>query len=112
MDILLNLTHYSSIIAKLGKLRNPWEEGISHFPFLDPMMSALVGKRLLCLRNGSGLRRAQTFGLNIPTPLLRHILAALQMLRICLFGRPKRRKQLERYVQYGLKWLEILQNVY
>jgi hypothetical protein len=30
-------------------------------------------------------------------------LAALQMLRICLSGRPKRRKQPEHYVQYRPK---------
>jgi hypothetical protein len=34
-------------------------------------------------------RFAQTFGLNIPTQNLRHILSTLQMLRICLFGPPK-----------------------
>jgi hypothetical protein len=44
----------------------------------------------------------------IPTPLLRHILSALQMLRICLFGRPKRRKQPERYVQFDLTMLKKL----
>jgi hypothetical protein len=43
-------------------------------------------------------RYAQTFGLNIPTPLLHHILSALQMLQIYLSGPPKRRKQPKRYV--------------
>jgi hypothetical protein len=38
--------------------------------------------------------------------LFRHILAALQMLRIYLFGRPKRRKQPERYVQYQVNFFE------
>jgi hypothetical protein len=33
-------------------------------------------------------RYTQTFGLNIPTPLLRHSLSALQMLRISLFWPP------------------------
>jgi hypothetical protein len=33
------------------------------------------------------------WGTLIPTPKLRHILFALQMLRICLFGLAKRRKQ-------------------
>jgi hypothetical protein len=32
-------------------------------------------------------------------------LSALQMLRICLFGRPKRRKQPERYATF---WLKII----
>jgi hypothetical protein len=37
-------------------------------------------------------------------------LAALQMLRICLFGRPKRRKQPERYAQCRLKLVGKLWN--
>jgi hypothetical protein len=54
-------------------------------------------------------RFAQTFGLNIPTPLFRHILPALValptevMLRKPLFGLAKRCKQPERYVQSGKK---------
>jgi hypothetical protein len=52
----------------------PFEKicGISHYRtvYASPL-------KRLGLRNGSGLRYAQTFGLNIPTPLLRHILPAL-----------------------------------
>jgi hypothetical protein len=33
-------------------------------------------------------------------------LAALETLRVSLFGPPNRRKQPERYVQWGLKWFE------
>jgi hypothetical protein len=43
------------------------------------------------------LRYAQTFGLNIPTPKLRHILSALRLLRKRLFGPQKRRVQPERF---------------
>jgi hypothetical protein len=38
-----------------------------------------------------------------PTQNLRHILSALEMLRIFLFGPPKRHIQPERYVPFGLK---------
>jgi hypothetical protein len=44
---------------------------------------------------------------------LRHILPALEMLRISLFGPPNRRKQPERYVQYGPKiFKNLLTNFY
>jgi hypothetical protein len=47
----------------------------------------------------------------IPTANLRHILSALQMLRICLSGPPKRRKQPGRYTQCPLKFVkDILEN--
>jgi hypothetical protein len=45
---------------------------------------------------GSVFRSARSFASLIPTPLSTHILPALQMLRICLSGLPKRRKQPER----------------
>jgi hypothetical protein len=49
---------------------------------------------------GSGVPVGQVIPLrSIPTPLLRHSLSALEMLRISLSGPPKRRKQPERYVQ-------------
>jgi hypothetical protein len=50
-------------------------------------------------------RYAQTFGLNIPTPKLRHIFAALVLLRKLLFGLQKRHIQPERYATFGLKFL-------
>jgi hypothetical protein len=58
-------------------------------------------------------RCAQTFGLNIPTPKLRHIFAALKMLRISLFGPPNRRRtegsqQPERYAQLDLNFFRNL----
>jgi hypothetical protein len=56
---------------------------------------------------GSASATARSIASLIPTPLLRHILSALQTLRVCLSGRPKRRKQPERYVTLGLKWLRI-----
>jgi hypothetical protein len=34
------------------------------------------------------------------------------MLRISLFGPPNRRKQPERYAQFGLKWLGILKKYF
>jgi hypothetical protein len=49
---------------------------------------------------------ARSFATLIPTQNLRHILSALEMLRISLSGRPKRRKQPERYAKYGLNWLK------
>jgi hypothetical protein len=58
------------------------------------------------------LRYAQTFGLNIPVPLLRHSLSALEMLYISLFGPPNCRRtkgsqQPERYAQLrALKFFE------
>jgi hypothetical protein len=55
---------------------------------------------------GSGYEKPQSaFGLC--AVFLRHILSALQMLRICLFGRPKRRKQPERYAKWALKLVGI-----
>jgi hypothetical protein len=53
---------------------------------------------------GSASATARSFASLIPTPLLRHILAALEMLRISLFGPSKRRKQPERYVPFVLKF--------
>jgi hypothetical protein len=47
----------------------------------------------------ASIRLAQSLRF-IPTPLLRHSLSALEMLRISLFALPNRRKQPERYVQY------------
>jgi hypothetical protein len=44
-------------------------------------------------RSPRSFRCAQTFGLNIPTPLFRHILPALVLLRKPLFGLAKHRKQ-------------------
>jgi hypothetical protein len=55
---------------------------------------------------GSGEGFARSIASLIPTQNLRHILSALQMLRICLFGPPKRRKQPERYVQLCLKFVK------
>jgi hypothetical protein len=43
---------------------------------------------------------------SIPTPLFRHILPALVLLRKPLFGLAKRRKQPERYVPFFLKIFE------
>jgi hypothetical protein len=55
-----------------------------------------------------GLRNGQVIPLrSIPTPLLRHSLPALEMLRISLFGPPNRRIQPERYAQCFLNFLEI-----
>jgi hypothetical protein len=55
---------------------------------------------------GSGYGFARSIASLIPTQNLRHILSALQMLRICLFGPPKRRKQPERYAKFGPKLVE------
>jgi hypothetical protein len=55
---------------------------------------------------GSASATARSIASLIPTPLLRHSLSALEMLRISLFGPPNRRKQPERYAKYGLNWLE------
>jgi hypothetical protein len=52
---------------------------------------------------GSGYGFARSIASLIPTQNLRHILSALQTLRVCLSGPPKRRKQPERYVQYTPK---------
>jgi hypothetical protein len=46
---------------------------------------------------------------SIPTPLLRHNLPALVLLRKPLSGLAKRRKQPERYVQLGLKFSGIIE---
>jgi hypothetical protein len=48
---------------------------------------------------GSASAMARSIASLIPTPLLRHSLPALKMLRIFLFGLSSRRKQPERYVQ-------------
>jgi hypothetical protein len=53
---------------------------------------------------------ARSFASLIPTPLLRHSLSALEMLRISLCGPPNRRKQPERYVPFALKLAEELLN--
>jgi hypothetical protein len=55
---------------------------------------------------GSGYGFVRSIATLIPTQNLHHILSALQMLRICLSGPPKRRKQPERYVSLGRKILE------
>jgi hypothetical protein len=62
---------------------------------------------LASIRLGHGLRHSHAS--------FRHIFPALQMLRSCLFGRSKRRKQPKRYVQYALKlvgklWKKLLEN--
>jgi hypothetical protein len=49
---------------------------------------------------GSGSGFARSIASLIPTQNLRHILSALEMLRVSLFGPPKRRKQPERYVPF------------
>jgi hypothetical protein len=51
---------------------------------------------------GSGYVLARSFAALIPTPKLRHIFAALVLLRKPLSGLQKRRKQPERYVQCPL----------
>jgi hypothetical protein len=51
---------------------------------------------------GSASAMARSFATLIPTPLLRHSLSALEMLRISLFGPPNRRIQPERYAQLVL----------
>jgi hypothetical protein len=48
---------------------------------------------------GSGYAKPQSAS-GLYAVFLRHILSALQTLRVCLSGPPKRRKQPERYVQY------------
>ncbi|MDR1257064.1 MAG: hypothetical protein LBJ86_04900, partial [Spirochaetaceae bacterium] len=49
---------------------------------------------------------------SIPTPLLRHILSALQMLRICLSGLAKRRNQPKCYAKLCLMGLFINYGLY
>jgi hypothetical protein len=51
---------------------------------------------------------ARSFASLIPTPLLRHILPALVLLRKPLSGLAKRRKQPERYVQFALKFIRLV----
>jgi hypothetical protein len=53
---------------------------------------------------GSGYGFARSIASLIPTQNLRHILSALEMLRISLFGPPKRRKQPERYATFLLNF--------
>jgi hypothetical protein len=55
---------------------------------------------LFTLRRLTAARGSVRLGHFVPTPHSTHILSALQMLRICLFGRPKRRKQPGRYATY------------
>jgi hypothetical protein len=51
---------------------------------------------------GSGYKKPQS-GCALCAVFLRHILSALEMLRISLFGPPKRRKRPERYAQFAIK---------
>jgi hypothetical protein len=62
---------------------------------------------------GSGYGFARSIALLIPTQNLRHILSALEMLRISLFGPPKRRKQPKRYAKCNPKicWKIILEKI-
>jgi hypothetical protein len=50
---------------------------------------------------GSGFRSPRSVATLLPTAPSTHILSALQTLRVCLFGPPKRRKQPERYAKFG-----------
>jgi hypothetical protein len=72
----------------------------------------ITGLFTLRRSSGSAYGFARSFALLIPTQNLRHILAALKMLRIFLFGRSKRRKQPERYTTLPQKLVEnILKNI-
>jgi hypothetical protein len=64
----------------------------------------LTGLFTLRRSSGSAYGFARSFATLIPTQKLRHILPALKMLRIFLFGLAKRRKQPERYTTYHLSW--------
>ena len=55
---------------------------------------------LFALRRSSGSASVFARSATPPTQKLRHILSALQMLRLCLFGRTKRRKQPERFQKF------------
>jgi hypothetical protein len=60
--------------------------------------------------SGSGLPRS--IASLIPTANLRHILSALQTLRVCLSGPPKRRKQPERYATLPLKLVGSIEKTF
>jgi hypothetical protein len=55
---------------------------------------------------GSGYVLARSIASLIPTPKLRHIFAALVLLRKPLFGLQKHRKQPERYAQLVLNLVD------
>jgi hypothetical protein len=81
--------------------RRPWRAA-NVAVFTSPNRSVYASPPV----GGSASTMARSIASLIPTPLLRHSLSALEMLRISLFGPPKRRQQPKRYAPFAPKLVE------